>query len=151
MVPSYTCEAIDWSMRSKVSKIAIIVLMTRCEYILNKFLVDKNDLAAFLKYPYIIAGEQPLPKVRIDEIVYVLQELARLVIHSETVSALQLHSYLKEGLHKEENHESRAHLLILFPSFCELVISRETRVRELVLVLLRLISANLGLEKVNAG
>ncbi|KAK9292717.1 hypothetical protein L1049_020696 [Liquidambar formosana] len=136
---SYNSEANDWNLtRSEVSKISIMVLMTRCEYILNKFLIDENDL-----------GERSLPTTRLEEILYVLQELARLVIHPETASVLPLHPYLKRGLAEEENRDRRPHLLVLFPSFCELVISRESRVRELVQVLLRLISAELALQKVS--
>ncbi|KAF8388070.1 hypothetical protein HHK36_026736 [Tetracentron sinense] len=134
---SYTSKANDWnSTRSEVSKISIMVLMSRCEYILNRFLIDENDL-----------GEHPFPTVRIEEIIYVLQELARMVIHYETASVLPLHPYLKGGLAKNENHDRRAHLLVLYPSFCELVISREARVRELVQVLLRLIATELDLQK----
>lgn len=131
-------EADDWnSTRTQVSKLSIMVLMARCEYILNRFLTDENDL-----------GEKPLPTARLEEIIFVLRELARLIIHSDTSSVLPLHPHLKEGL-AEENHEKRPHLLVLFPSFCELVVSREARVRELVQVLLRLIAAELTLQKVS--
>lgn len=134
---SYNGEANDWnSTRSEVSKISIMVLMTRCEQILNRFLIDENEL-----------GERPLPTARLEEIIFVLKELARLVIHPETASVLPLHPYLKGGL-AEENHDRRPHLLVLFASFCELVISREARVRELVQVLLRLIATELSLQKI---
>ncbi|GMP60728.1 hypothetical protein CsSME_00023471 [Camellia sinensis var. sinensis] len=69
-----------------------------------------------------VSGHQ-LPTARLEEIIFVLQELARLVIHSDTASVLPLHPYLKGGLTKE-NHNKRPHLFVLFPSFCELVISR---------------------------
>lgn len=68
-------------------------------------------------------GERPLPAARLDEIIYVLQELARLKIHCDTASVLPLPSHLNIVSNKE-NHDRRPHLLILFPSFCELVISR---------------------------
>ncbi|GMP60726.1 hypothetical protein CsSME_00023471 [Camellia sinensis var. sinensis] len=122
---------------SEVNKISIMILLTRCEDILRKFLIDENDL-----------GGHQLPTARLEEIIFVLQELARLVIHSDTASVLPLHPYLKGGLTKE-NHNKRPHLFVLFPSFCELVISREGRVRELVQVLLRLISTELALDKIN--
>ncbi|XXG73744.1 hypothetical protein AAC387_Pa07g2600 [Persea americana] len=122
--------------RSKVGRVSILVLMNRCEYILKQFLIDENDL-----------GERPLPMVRIEEIIYVLQELARLVIHPDTASALLLPPFLKEGISKNENCNGRAHLFCLFPSFCELVVSREARVRELVQVLLRLITKELRLKR----
>lgn len=69
------------------------------------------------------AGEQPLPTPRLEEIIFVLQELARLVIHPDTVSVLPLRHSLKEGL-SDENCGRRSHLLVLFPSLCELVASR---------------------------
>uniref|UniRef100_F6HTV2 Uncharacterized protein n=1 Tax=Vitis vinifera TaxID=29760 RepID=F6HTV2_VITVI len=73
--------------------------------------------------PFVKMGERPLPTARLEEIIFVLKELARLVIHPETASVLPLHPYLKGGL-AEENHDRRPHLLVLFASFCELVISR---------------------------
>lgn len=134
---SYRKETNNWNLtRSEVSKISIIILMNRCEYILTRFLTDENEL-----------GERPLPTARLEEIIFVLQELARLIIHPDTASVLPLHPFLKSGLVQEESRDNRPHLLVLFPSFCELVISREARVRELVQVLLRLITTELALEK----
>ncbi|KAK4596244.1 hypothetical protein RGQ29_014332 [Quercus rubra] len=136
---SYSKETNHWNLtRSEVSKISIMMLVTRCEYILNRFLTDENDL-----------GERPLPAARLEEIIFVLQELARLIIHSDTASILPLHPHLKSGLAEEESQDKHPHLLVLFPSFCELVVSREARVRELVQVLLRLITRELALEKVS--
>lgn len=138
LLSSYNNEVCDWSLvRSEVSKISIMILLTRCDYILKKFLIDEKDL-----------GDRPFPAARLDEIIFVLEELARLVIHSDTVSVLPLHPYLKGGL-VEENRDKRPHLFILFPSFCQLVISREGRVRELVQLLLKLISTELALDKIN--
>ncbi|XP_011003788.1 PREDICTED: protein MON2 homolog isoform X2 [Populus euphratica] len=132
-------EASDWNMtRCEVSKISILVLLTRCEDIFKRFLIDENDL-----------GERPLPTTRLEEIIYVLQELANLIIHSETASVLPLHPFLRSGLSDDKDHQKRPHLLALFPSFCELVITREARVRELVLVLMRHITRELALEKVS--
>ncbi|CAI9102822.1 OLC1v1001167C1 [Oldenlandia corymbosa var. corymbosa] len=132
---NYTRGSADWNpFRSDLSKVSIVILLSRCEFILKKFLTDENDL-----------GDRPLPLARVEEIIFVLQELARLVIHSDTASALPLRHMLKEGLSEENG--GRTHLLVLFPSFCELVVSREARVRELVQVVLRLIAAELGLEK----
>lgn len=136
---SYTNEGNDWNpTRSEVSKISITVLMTRCEYIFNRYLIDENDL-----------GERPLPIARLTEIIYVLQELARLVIHPDTASVLSLNPYFKAGLVADKDQDRRPHLLVLYPTFCELVISREARVRELVQVLLRLIAMELNLQKVS--
>ncbi|XP_048323990.2 uncharacterized protein LOC107412268 isoform X2 [Ziziphus jujuba] len=133
---SYEEKANSWSLeRSEISKISIMVLMTRCEFILNRFLIDEGD-----------SGEGPLPAARVEELIYVLEELSRLVIHPDSASALHLHPYLKDGLAKENNREKRSHLLVLFPCLCELVISREARVRELVRVLLRLVTKELALD-----
>ncbi|XP_047946837.1 protein MON2 homolog [Salvia hispanica] len=130
-------ETGDWNLaRTVVSKLSILTLISRCDYILRKFLTDENDL-----------GECSLPPARIEEVIFVLRELARLKIHPETASSLPLHHHLKEGV-SEESLPRRSHLLVLFPSFCELVISRESRVRELVQVLLRLITEELGLQNI---
>ncbi|XWS58298.1 hypothetical protein CRYUN_Cryun08bG0021900 [Craigia yunnanensis] len=137
---SFNDEACNWSLtRSEVSKIAITVLMTRCECILNRFLVDEMDV-----------GDRPLPTARLEEVIFVLQELAHLVSHLDTVSVLPLHPNLKTGL-AEGNSDKRPHLLVLFPSFCELIVSREARVRKLVQVLFKLIAKELTLEKVITG
>ncbi|KAK7838901.1 protein mon2 like protein [Quercus suber] len=132
---SYSKETNHWNLtRSEVSKISIMMLVTRYYSLLN--------------HPTVPAGERPLPAARLEEIIFVLQELARLIIHSDTASILPLHPHLKSGLAEEESQDKRPHLLVLFPSFCELVVSREARVRELVQVLLRLITRELALEKV---
>lgn len=73
---------------------------------------------------YFPAGEHPLPKARLEEIVYVLQELARLITHPDTASSLTLHPYLRGGLAEEGKPNSRPHLFVLLPSFSELVLSR---------------------------
>ncbi|KAK8546016.1 hypothetical protein V6N12_026820 [Hibiscus sabdariffa] len=133
-------ETDNWSStRSEVSKIAIMLLMTRCECILNRFLVDENDL-----------GDRPLPTARLAEVSFVLHELAHLVIHADTASILPLRPHLKTGL-AEGNARKRSHLLLLFPTLSELVVSREARVRESVQVLLKLIYKELTMEKVITG
>lgn len=44
-VISYDIKDHDWNTaRSEVSKIAIMALIMRCEYILGRFLIDENDL-----------------------------------------------------------------------------------------------------------
>ncbi|GFP93569.1 protein mon2 homolog [Phtheirospermum japonicum] len=103
----------DWSLtRSEVSKISIVTLMSRCDFILRKFLTDENEL-----------GARSLPPARMEEVIFVLQELSQLVIHPETALSLPLRPQLKEGVSKEYLRR-RSHLLVLFPSFCELVLSR---------------------------
>lgn len=125
-----------WSpTRTEVSKVSLPILMNRCEFILNQFLRDENEL-----------GELPLPTVRFEETICVLQELARLVIDHNSASVLFLRPNLKV-VGDNENPRGRAHLFYLFPLFCELVVTREPRVRELVQVLLKLIAAEMGLQK----
>ncbi|XAR64453.1 hypothetical protein NMG60_11024804 [Bertholletia excelsa] len=129
-------EVNEWNLaRSEVSKISIMILLGRCEHILRKFVIDENDL-----------GDRPLPQARLEEIIFILEELGHLVVHSDTGSALPLNPYLRRTI-SEENQDKHPHLFVLFPSFCELIISRESRIRELLQVLLRLISTQLALEK----
>ncbi|KAK4768270.1 hypothetical protein SAY87_003411 [Trapa incisa] len=131
-------EARNWnSTRSEVTKITIRILTSRCENILNRFLADENDLGAY-----------PLPIARLEECLFVLKELALLKIHKETASVLPLRKHLMRDLDEDESHNHQPHLLVLYPALCELVISREPKVRELVLVLLRLVAKELSLEKV---
>ncbi|CAN4110213.1 unnamed protein product [Withania somnifera] len=128
----------EWnSIRCDVSNISIKILISRCEFILERYLVDESKL-----------GENPLPAARMEEVILTLQELALLVVHPDTVSQLPLHPYLKQCI-TGENQARRSHLLVLFPSLCELVISREVKVRELVQQLLRYITTELGLR--NSG
>lgn len=70
------------------------------------------------------AGDHPLPKARLEEIIYVLQELAHLVIHPDVASILPVHPLLRTGLAEEKKHDNRPHLFVLLPSFSELVTSR---------------------------
>ncbi|KAL6582307.1 hypothetical protein OROMI_006321 [Orobanche minor] len=138
-----TCssEKSDWSLaRFEVSKISIVTLMSRCDFILRKLLTDEKEM-----------GVRSFPPARMEEVIVVLEELAQLEIHPETASSLHLHPRLlpQEGVSKE-NMKRRSHLLILFHSFCELVLSRELRVRELVQVLLQLTAAELGLQKLSS-
>ncbi|KAH0666784.1 hypothetical protein KY290_028958 [Solanum tuberosum] len=93
-----------------------------------------------------MSRENSLPAARVEKVIFTLKELELLVVHSDTVSQLPLHPSLKECLTKE-NQARRSHLLVLFPSLCELVISREARVRELVQQLLRYVTTELGLPK----
>ncbi|XP_031477870.1 uncharacterized protein LOC116248950 isoform X2 [Nymphaea colorata] len=127
----------EWSSsRFEVSKVAAMIIIGRCEFILERFLIDENDL-----------GELPLPSVRIQEALFVLKELAHLVLHPTTAALLPLQQPAKEAFLKRNAAYSRSHLPILFPSLCDIVITREARVRELVQVLLRLIAIELGLQK----
>ncbi|XP_018483397.1 uncharacterized protein LOC108854355 isoform X1 [Raphanus sativus] len=131
-------ETENWHpTRAEVSRISITTLMERCEFILSRFLIDENNV-----------GTRPIPTARLEEIIFVLQELERLTIHPESASVLQLRPSLKTIL-QEDNRDSRAHLLVLFPSLCEIVLSREMPVRELVQVLLRTVATELGLKKVS--
>uniref|UniRef100_A0A0A9E2J4 Mon2 C-terminal domain-containing protein n=1 Tax=Arundo donax TaxID=35708 RepID=A0A0A9E2J4_ARUDO len=132
---SCTVKAGTCATVSETSSVSVSILMKRCEVILGQFLADENDL-----------GEHPLPSVRIEETIFVLQELARLIIGIDTANSLNIPPYLKEALWGNKSY-GRAHLLSLLPTFSELVVSREARVRELVQVLLRLISSELGLRR----
>nr|KYP74426.1 Protein MON2 isogeny [Cajanus cajan] len=119
---SYSSE-VNWNLtRSEVSKISITMLMTRCEYILSRFLTDENGL-----------GDCPLPKARLEEIIYVLEELAHLVIHPDAASVLPLCPLLRTGLAEDKDkHDNRHHLFVLLPSFCELVTSRWRQTRKIL-------------------
>ncbi|XP_078441897.1 ARM repeat superfamily protein isoform X2 [Wolffia australiana] len=133
---SYALEDSWHTTRIEVSRISIRFLMNRSNIILNQYLRDENDL-----------GESTLPTVRTKELVHVLKELARMIVHPDVESVLSIPEHLKENKSNEKGVGRRSHLLLLFPSFCELVSSRESRVRELVQVLLRLVVSELGLEK----
>jgi hypothetical protein len=82
-------------------------------------MLNPIDLVTLLAF----AGEHPLPSVRVEETICVLQELARLIIDIDTASALNIPPYLKQALGENKSH-GRAHLLSLLPTFSELVISR---------------------------
>ncbi|KAL8171076.1 hypothetical protein V2J09_022880 [Rumex salicifolius] len=114
---NYNGEADNWGpTRCDISRVAIMVLMDRCQYIFNRLLMDEEKL-----------GEQKLPTTRLEEAIYVLQELARLTIHPNTASVLPLQIPIR----KEDNHNNRSHLFVLYQSFCELILSREERLRNL--------------------
>ncbi|WCJ43970.1 ARM repeat superfamily protein [Euphorbia peplus] len=136
LLSSYDNEASNWNLtRSEVSKISVRILLTRCECILNKYLMDEKDLG----------GRRSIPATRLEEIYCVLQQLADLRMHPETASDL-LNSHIRKSFLADNNQIKHPHLFVLFPSLCDLVTARETRVRELVQALLRLITKELGLE-----
>ncbi|CAA0836755.1 ARM repeat superfamily protein [Striga hermonthica] len=132
-------EISDWSLgRSEVGKISVVTLMSRCDFILRKFLSDENG----------IGDERSLPRARMEEVTFVLKELSQLVILPETALSLPLPPQLKEFVSKD-NQRRHSHLLVLFPAFCELVLSRELQVRDLVQICLRLTAEDLGLQKLD--
>ncbi|TVU34939.1 hypothetical protein EJB05_16797 [Eragrostis curvula] len=108
---SCTAKASSQATVSQTSNVSVSILMMRCEVILGQFLADENDL-----------GEHPLPSVRIEETICVLQELARLIIDIDTANALNIPPYLKKALGENKSYQ-RAHLLSLLPTFSELVVS----------------------------
>ena len=51
---SYNNESNVWNQtRTEISKISVVILMTRCEYILKKYLSDEKELGAYHIYIYI--------------------------------------------------------------------------------------------------
>nr|CAB3478457.1 unnamed protein product [Digitaria exilis] len=112
---------------SETSKVSISILLKRCEVILGQFLADENDLEVlnpiYLVVLLAFAGDHPLPTVRVEETICVLQELARLSIDIDAANALNIPTYLKEAMGENKSH-GRAHLLSLLPTFSELVVSR---------------------------
>ncbi|CAM6084070.1 unnamed protein product [Calypogeia fissa] len=141
-------ELTNSSSKIAVSRMSVVVLTRRCSSILRQFQVDEND-----------SGETPMPQVRVDELIFVLEELARLGLHPLTASALELPITRKErpagqpvqpthrGSIKDNNPAvwQYGHLLLLFTPLCELVGSRVTRVNELLHILLRIMGRELGL------
>lgn len=54
----FSFESTDTNLlRSEVSKASIMVIMSRCEFILKKFLADENDLGASLLLLVIFTGK----------------------------------------------------------------------------------------------
>lgn len=100
------------------------ILQVDCQYIDVIFKFISAPMISLLTSLPTPAGERRLPAARLEEIIFVLQELARLKIHLDTASILPLHPSLKGALAMEENKDKRPHLIVLFPSFCELVVSR---------------------------
>lgn len=119
----------------KVSKVATPVLLARCDFIISQFSRDEND-----------QGEASLPAVRIDELIFVLKELARLTVYPQNITEAKTMA-VSDGLQTEQLRGKRTHLTFLYESLCELVISRETRIRELLRVVLQILGSELGLYK----
>eukprot|EP00249_Psilotum_nudum_P022267 c28446_g1_i3 orf=509-5821(-) len=127
------CGPEDSNLSSEltVSKAALPALLKRCDFILCQYSKDENE-----------HGDAPLPSVRTEEVIFVLQELARLTLHPSQFDLCRTRNY---RLQYPELHTERAHLIILYGPLCELVISRQTRVHELLLVLFRLLGSEMGL------
>ncbi|KAE8684166.1 protein MON2-like protein isoform X2 [Hibiscus syriacus] len=98
---SFSDEEGSWnSTRSEISKYVIMVLMMRCECILNRFLADEKEI-----------GDRPLPTTRLEEVIFVLQELACIVIHFDTASVLPLQPHLRTILAEGNSNKKQPHLL----------------------------------------
>ncbi|MCO5552454.1 hypothetical protein L7F22_005965 [Adiantum nelumboides] len=113
-----------------VGRIAMPILVARCDFILKQFSRDENEQA-----------DVPLPAVRIEELVLVLKELARLTTPGGDFLEVKHFAFpvtAKSGAGR------RIHLVMLYGSLCELVITREIRIRKLLLVLFRLLGLELG-------
>ncbi|KAJ7563609.1 hypothetical protein O6H91_03G117100 [Diphasiastrum complanatum] len=136
------------SSKLAVSRIALPVLISRSESIICQFAQDDQS-----------SGD-PLPQFRIEELLFVLQELSTLEIHPLTATVLDISvkDMEDEFSQKLSTTHSRAfssrnfdagskqtHLLLLYSALCELVISRDERVSKLLRLLLRLIGVQLGL------
>ena len=146
---SYQSQDTWHSTRSEVCKISISFLMNRCSSIINHYLIDESDLGTvcllttflvirinllisrinfFIKgHNFVFCftlGKHTLPNVRTEELIFVLQELARMTVHPEMFSVLHIPHNLKEQKLSENTFGRRSHLLVMFPSFCELVASR---------------------------
>ena len=91
---------------------------------LDCFLSSLLFLLVRMSYLTFPAGERSFPAARLEEVIFVLRELARLKIHPNSAAVLPLNPYLKDVSTTEGNNGIRAHLFVLHPSLCELVISR---------------------------
>eukprot|EP00850_Spirogloea_muscicola_P022427 SM000294S10819 [mRNA] locus=s294:115581:128242:+ [translate_table: standard] len=150
----------------QVGRIAINVLVGRCNSILERFAADEAQ-----------TGVTPLPQMRLDEVTTMLQELARLQLHHLVAAAVDIPiTHVEDegeaespGIVREVQQQAaasrlrlvdkagrqlgwrRAHLMLLYMPLCELVLSPEKRTRELLRVLLRLVGRELGLAGGEAG
>jgi hypothetical protein len=114
-----------------VSRISITILIGRCKAILHHFADAEREV-----------GETSVPQMTTDEVVFVLRELAKLVLHPVTADALHIPLYRREESKSnhlqtsESGHAStgsfkvhqkswdRGHLVLLYTSLCELVTTR---------------------------
>jgi hypothetical protein len=140
------------SSRVVVSRISIAILIGRCKAILHHFADAEREV-----------GETSVPQMTTDEVVFVLRELAKLVLHPVTADALHIPLYRREESKSnhlqtsESGHAStgsfqvhqkswdRGHLLLLYTSLCELVTTRVLAVTLLLQPPLQLVGSQLGL------
>jgi hypothetical protein len=135
-----------------VSRISITILIGRCKAILHHFADAEREV-----------GETSVPQMTTDEVVFVLRELAKLVLHPVTADALHIPLYRREESKSnhlqtsESGHAStgsfkvhqkswdRGHLVLLYTSLCELVTTRVLAVTLLLQPPLQLVGSQLGL------
>eukprot|EP00897_Mesotaenium_endlicherianum_P010459 jgi/Mesen1/9441/ME000626S08699 len=121
-----------------IGRKAMPVLVARCESILQRFTADALN-----------CGARPLPTMRVEEVVVLLQEMARLTIHRHVAAAVDVpicHKDLEDEVdcrsprarwaarkptpqrfYDEAGRQlgwQRAHLLLLYTPLCELLLTR---------------------------
>lgn len=75
-------------------------------------------------------GDTSYPEMCLEEILFVLRELAELVLHPSTTTPLNLPVHLtdiafkQKGQQEEIKSGGRAHLLLLYHSLCGLITTR---------------------------
>ena len=74
---------------------------------------------------YLSAGDIPLPSIRIDEVLLLLKELARLTLHPGNLTESKISVDAMGG---KPQIPERAHLVALYGSLCECVWMRMTNV-----------------------
>ncbi|EFJ19302.1 hypothetical protein SELMODRAFT_444206 [Selaginella moellendorffii] len=151
--------------RIAVSRMALPVLMGRCNVIIRQFSFDEKLNEGAL-----------LPSVRKEEMYCVLEELSRLVLHPLTATTLKpsrnqlagttqkrklstIRDSLSVSNGSEQGASERAHLLLLYSPLCDLHLIlgrnhfRDDKIRESLQVLLRLVGPCSGhsLRVENAG
>ncbi|KAJ9076915.1 Endocytosis and vacuole integrity protein [Entomophthora muscae] len=126
----------------RVAHIASPVLMTRCLSVLTAF---SRDIPLF--------GKRPLPRVRRDEILFLLRHLGELSLPPASCHHLLPSSSvspLRETVTEELLRSPAAHLFLLYPILCQILWCRDPAIVGRVANCLQRIGHELGLSTSNS-
>mmetsp|Transcript_5623 Transcript_5623/g.8694 ORF Transcript_5623/g.8694 Transcript_5623/m.8694 type:complete len:1334 (+) Transcript_5623:1-4002(+) len=140
------------TVRLVLARLAAPVLLDRCRDLVRRYVSDERR-----------AGQAPLPRYRYDEVAFVLREMQELDLCSGVLDAegqpFEMHTMHRSPswslrLSQAQSgwvpptavHGKKAHLLVLYPSLCDCIVTRDDSIREVIREILHEIGRLVGLE-----
>lgn len=113
-----------------IARLAAPLLLLRCKEVLQAFVTDDRQ-----------TGQCPLPRCRLAEISFLLQELYNLELHPALEVLPEQTSQITSKM-----TGTKRHLLHLFPLLCDCITTREESIKERLKAIFHEMAKSLGLE-----